>query len=247
MRIARTVAAVLLALPLLLFGGSYFIHPFPLPPANGSLGIEMLQLMRVGHLSIAVTASHVLIGIFLLVPLTRFVAALLQLPITIGILAFHVTMWPEGAAVAGALLILNVLVLADPQQLRALFPFSDYGFRRRDEALAMVGELQSDLQELDASHETSSDLDEQVSIAVKQFGEAVSRFVATISSVAAKTGGSEQLSTVTQQMQETQMSFNLQYLQLQSQMQRESRSYTAISNIMKTKHDTVKDSISNIR
>jgi hypothetical protein len=49
------------------------------------------------------------------------------------------------------------------------------------------------------------------------------------------------------QMLQTQMSFNLQYLQLQSQMQAENRSYTAVSNIMKTKHDTVKNSISNIR
>ena len=46
---------------------------------------------------------------------------------------------------------------------------------------------------------------------------------------------------------EAQMSFNLQYLQLQSQMQSENRSYTAVSNIMKTKHDTVKNSISNVR
>lgn len=51
----------------------------------------------------------------------------------------------------------------------------------------------------------------------------------------------------TKEMHENQMSFNLQYLQLQSQMQHENRSYTAISNIMKTKHDTVKNSISNIR
>jgi len=43
------------------------------------------------------------------------------------------------------------------------------------------------------------------------------------------------------------MSFNLQYLQLQSQMQREIRSYTSVSNVMKTKHDTVKNSIGNIR
>ena len=46
---------------------------------------------------------------------------------------------------------------------------------------------------------------------------------------------------------ESAMSFNLQYLQLQSQMQQESRAYTAVSNIMKTKHDTAKNSISNIR
>jgi hypothetical protein len=48
-------------------------------------------------------------------------------------------------------------------------------------------------------------------------------------------------------MQESQLSFNLQYLQLTSQMQNENRAYTAISNIMKTKHDTVKNSIGNIR
>ena len=54
-------------------------------------------------------------------------------------------------------------------------------------------------------------------------------------------------SAETKEMEATQQSFNLQFLQLQSQMQRESRSYTAISNIMKTKHDTVKNSISNLR
>lgn len=48
-------------------------------------------------------------------------------------------------------------------------------------------------------------------------------------------------------IQETQMSFNLQYVQLQSPMQHENRSYTAVTNIMKTKHDTVKNSISNVR
>ncbi|HWR01957.1 MAG TPA: hypothetical protein VN371_08815 [Chlorobaculum sp.] len=62
------------------------------------------------------------------------------------------------------------------------------------------------------------------------------------------TGSLQTIGTKSQEsMQETQMSFNMQYLQLQSQMQNENRSYTAVSNIMKTKHDTVKNSISNIR
>lgn len=64
---------------------------------------------------------------------------------------------------------------------------------------------------------------------------------------AAMSGAQDQLLNATKQMQETQMSFNLQYLQLQSQMQHENRSYTAISNILKAKHDTVKNSISNVR
>jgi len=69
------------------------------------------------------------------------------------------------------------------------------------------------------------------------------------SAIGAARGGDSQsrLMQATQQMQETQMSFNLQYLQLQNQMQNENRQYTAVSNILKTKHDTLKNSIRNIR
>jgi hypothetical protein len=64
---------------------------------------------------------------------------------------------------------------------------------------------------------------------------------------AADGGGQGDLMKATQDMQETQMSFNMQYLQLQEAMQNENRQFTTISNIMKTKHDTVKNSISNVR
>lgn len=49
------------------------------------------------------------------------------------------------------------------------------------------------------------------------------------------------------QAQETDMSWNLQYRQLQAQMQHENRSYTAVSNILKSKHESVKNSIANLR
>ena len=42
-------------------------------------------------------------------------------------------------------------------------------------------------------------------------------------------------------------SFNLQYLDLQQNMQHENRQFTLVSNIMKTKHDTAKSAINNIR
>ena len=51
----------------------------------------------------------------------------------------------------------------------------------------------------------------------------------------------------TKDMQEMMASFNLQYLQLQEKMQAENRSFTTVSNVMKTKHDTAKSSISNVR
>jgi hypothetical protein len=41
--------------------------------------------------------------------------------------------------------------------------------------------------------------------------------------------------------------FNLYYLQLQEQLAAENRSYSALSNVLKARHDTVKNAIGNIR
>ncbi len=41
--------------------------------------------------------------------------------------------------------------------------------------------------------------------------------------------------------------FNLYYLQLQEQISAENRSYSALSNVLKARHDTVKNAIGNIR
>ncbi len=51
----------------------------------------------------------------------------------------------------------------------------------------------------------------------------------------------------TKRMQELNQSFNLQYLSLQQNMQADNRQFTTLSNIMKTKHDTAKNSINNVR
>ncbi len=110
----------------------------------------------------------------------------------------------------------------------------------RQKALSALGEAETARSKLLESNrrlrETSSELG-------RLFAEQSALVTAVV-----KAGDSQAaLSKATKNMQETQMSFNLQYLQLQSQMQHENRSYTAVSNIMKTKHDTVKNSISNIR
>lgn len=50
----------------------------------------------------------------------------------------------------------------------------------------------------------------------------------------------------TRAMQQEGRTFNLQYLQLQEAMQRESREFTALSNVLKVKHDSAKSAINNI-
>jgi hypothetical protein len=48
-------------------------------------------------------------------------------------------------------------------------------------------------------------------------------------------------------MAEDGQKFNMAYLSLQNEMQKESREHNAISNIMKVRHDSAKAAINNIR
>jgi NADH dehydrogenase/NADH:ubiquinone oxidoreductase subunit G len=105
------------------------------------------------------------------------------------------------------------------------------------------GELEEELHSMNSNVATISKITGELDQKVTEFQQRVKTFLEGI----AVSSDSGALVNATRQMEETQMSFNLQYLQLQSQMQNENRSYTAVSNIMKTKHDTVKNSISNIR
>jgi len=50
----------------------------------------------------------------------------------------------------------------------------------------------------------------------------------------------------TRAIQQEARTYNLQYLQLQEAMQRESREFTALSNVMRVKHDSAKSAIANI-
>jgi putative oxidoreductase len=122
MPLARTLCAVLLAVPLIIFGANYFLHVFPLPPGDGSPGTNLLQAMRDGHLMGFVAFSHVVAGVLLVVPQTRFLGALLQLPMTLGIVCFHISMQPAGLMMAIPMLLLNCVAAFEPERLRGLLP-----------------------------------------------------------------------------------------------------------------------------
>jgi hypothetical protein len=59
-------------------------------------------------------------------------------------------------------------------------------------------------------------------------------------------GGEGDVLEATRALQQEAQTFNLQYLQLQENMQRESREFQALSNVMKVKHDSAKAAINNI-
>jgi hypothetical protein len=68
----------------------------------------------------------------------------------------------------------------------------------------------------------------------------------TAAGAATGAGGECDILEATRALQQEAQTFNLQYLQLQESMQRESREFQALSNVMKVKHDSAKAAINNI-
>jgi predicted ribosome quality control (RQC) complex YloA/Tae2 family protein len=137
------------------------------------------------------------------------------------------------------------VVVAQQRPGAALAPI-----RSRADLTQAISQIQDDLAALDRSHQAYREAAEKLaslSSTLAAKAAAVTKAAAAVNPANPDRSTVKALLDATRQMQETQMSFNLQYLQLQNQMQNENRSYTAVSNIMKTKHDTVKNSISNIR
>ncbi len=120
MRHLQALCAILLSLPLI---GSAANHAFGWvkpPMSDGSRGAQMWDLIREGGLMGWLAAGHLLLGVLLLVPRTRFAAGVMQLPITVGIVAFNVSMFPRGIPLAVAMLVVNLGVVLDRRELRRL-------------------------------------------------------------------------------------------------------------------------------
>jgi hypothetical protein len=125
MRSLQAVSAVLLSVPLI---GSAANHAFKWvdpPMSDGSRGAEMWELIRDGGLMDWLAVGHLLLGILLLVPRTRFAAGVMQLPITVGIVAFNMTMFPRGIPLAIAMLAVNLCLVIQPRDLRRLLAPSE--------------------------------------------------------------------------------------------------------------------------
>ncbi len=112
--------------------------------------------------------------------------------------------------------------------------------------LAKLGDAQ---RQLSATAAKLEDLCAKLAEAGEDVGKAVEPAEKALVYIRTQAGGNELAALVkaAKDFQEMSQSFNMQYLGLQQQMQDENRRFTLISNIMKTKHDTAKNAINNIR
>ena len=60
-------------------------------------------------------------------------------------------------------------------------------------------------------------------------------------------GSSAEIVEATRRLQESNQLFSMQYLELQEKMQQENRQYSTLSNVLKTRHESAKTAINNIR
>ena len=110
--------------------------------------------------------------------------------------------------------------------------------------LDVCQDLQQHLATLEEYSASMSSLSSEHARVMAEFSEKSAGFLEAIKDHA---GDQEAIFDIVQGMQEMQQSFNLQYLMLQTKISHENRQYTLVSNIMKTKHDTARNAINNIR
>lgn len=112
------------------------------------------------------------------------------------------------------------------------------------EAIRAVDEAEAAGARLQAIHAATMTLHFKMS----SFYESLSKKISEAGTLAQTPGVSQaQLIQSMRQLDQLQTSFNLQYLELQRQIRVQNQEFNAVSNILKAKHDTVKNSISNIR
>lgn len=146
------------------------------------------------------------------------------------------------AVVACLLLTAACLVVPARAQVRA--PASP-----RLELTTVIDGLSSNLTDLEAHHHDVVAAADSIARLYRDLSAEVERVAAAAERLgpAADATRMRVLLQAMANLKKMNTSFNLQYLSLQSQMQERNRRFTLISNIMKTKHDTAKNAIQNIR
>jgi hypothetical protein len=114
----------------------------------------------------------------------------------------------------------------------------------RLQAVQSIDELSVSLADLGKSQASLL----QVSLEMSRMFGSLRQKIAELGAIAAQDrGASSLLASAIRRLQEMAQSFNMQYLMLQNKITHENRQFSMVSNIMKNKHDTAKNSINNIR
>lgn len=122
MKIVKTIFFVLFALMMINAGLDKFFHYMPQPPMDSEMQKIFAAMVSLKWILPLVAVVEILSGILILFPKTRTLGAIMIFPIMIGIICHNATFIPEGLAIAGPFLLINLWMLYDnKEKIKALF------------------------------------------------------------------------------------------------------------------------------
>lgn len=92
------------------FGLNFFLQFIPMPPPPESMVSLMGAMMSIGYLMKLVKITEVVCGAMLLLNLFTPLALVVLAPVSLNILLVHMLIEPSGLPMAGALVIVHVLL-----------------------------------------------------------------------------------------------------------------------------------------
>jgi uncharacterized membrane protein YphA (DoxX/SURF4 family) len=105
MKIAVTVARILLGLVFFVFGLNGFLHFMPNPPPTPAAGAFFGALIATGYMFGLIFGTQVLGGLLLLLNVTVPFALVLLAPVIVNIIAFHIYLSPVPMQLAIAFIV----------------------------------------------------------------------------------------------------------------------------------------------
>ena len=113
MKIVKTILCVLFGLMFINAGLDKFLHYMPMPEMRP----EDLKIYEAFETLIwlipLIGFIELLGGLLFMIPKTRALGAIIILPITVGIVLHNVVFMPEGLAIAGPLLLINLWIIGE--------------------------------------------------------------------------------------------------------------------------------------
>jgi len=113
MKIVKTILCVLFGLMFINAGLDKFLHYMPVPPMEGEMLKVGMAFGTIVWLMPLVGAIELLGGLLFAIPKTRALGAIVILPVMVGIVIHNAIYMPEGLAIAGPMLLINLWIIFD--------------------------------------------------------------------------------------------------------------------------------------
>lgn len=113
MKIVKLILCVLFGLMFMNAGLDKFFHYMPVPKMEGEILAVGMAIGTIKWLLPLVATIELLGGLLFAIPKTRALGAIVILPVMVGIVLHNATYMPEGLAIAGPMLLINLWIIFD--------------------------------------------------------------------------------------------------------------------------------------